>query len=144
MSVRERTIRQYHRLRRLEKDQRGKPEGETAGRIADKILAEHPELAATADPDVDEPRRTGRGPAAARAGGAGFGFMDFMRTVAKEFGLDEFDTLVNDIERDFPGLIDEVVKQAQDTKKKRPDDAKAEGPKRRRSSFRGFGKRGDR
>lgn len=142
MSVRERTIRQYHRLRRLEKDQRGKPEGDTAGRIADKLLAEHPELAATADPDVAEPHRTG--PAAARPGNAGFGFMDFMRTVAKEFGLDEFDTLVNDIERDFPGLIDEVVKQAQDTKNKRPADAKEKRAKRRRSSFRGFGKRGDR
>jgi hypothetical protein len=143
MSVRERTIRQYHRLRRLEKDQAGKPEGETAGRIADKLLAQNPELAGTVDPD-DTSDRGSRGPAASRPGSPGYGFMDFMRNVAREFGLDEFDTLINDIERDFPGLIDEVVKQAQDNKKKRPAEAKPKKPRRRRSSFGRMGKRGDR
>ena len=118
MSLRPRTVEQYHRLRRLAADQAGKPEGATAGGIADKLLAKHPELANTSDPDQGT-RRPAQTHAASAAGGP-FGFMDFMKTVAREFGLDEFDTLLADIEGDFPGLIDEVVRQATDQKKARP------------------------
>ena len=96
----ERTIRQYHALRTLERDQTGKPEGKTAGKVAAKLLAKHPELART---------RPKTEPAAATGG---YSFVDLMRKVAEEFGFDELDKIINEVEKDFPGLLDNVTKQA--------------------------------
>jgi len=128
VSLRPRTVEQYHRLRRLAADQAGKPEGATAGGIADKLLAKHPELANTADPDrgARQAAQTHSGPPS--SSGGPFGFMEFMKTVAREFGLSEFDTLLADIEGDFPGLIDEVVRQATEQRKTRPKGTKR-GPR---------------
>lgn len=102
MPLAAKTISQYHKLRALQKDQDGKPEGSTAGSIADRLLEKHPELAASrapADGSAPTPNE--------------YAFTDFLRTVAKTLGIDTLDDMIEDINRDFPGLIDEVVKQAQ-------------------------------
>ena len=112
MPVAERVVSQYHKLRALEKDQKGKPEGDTAGAIADKLLAKYPGLAASSAPPP------GRTPAAPDIGD--YSFTDFLKVVATGLGMTPLDKLIDEINKDFPGFIDEAVKQATGHGKRRP------------------------
>ena len=103
MSLTEAKIRHYHQLRRLAKDQAGKPEGQTAAKIANKLLAKYPELERTREP------RAASG--AARSTGAnqsgGPSFKDLLRDIAAQNGAQEAADLLDGVEQLFPGLIDE-------------------------------------
>ena len=112
MPLAAKTVSQYHKLRALEKDQKGKPEGNTAGAIADKLLAKFPELAASEAPPP------GRTPAAPSMGD--FSFTDFLKVVTTGLGMGPLDSLIDEINKDFPGFIDEAVRQATGHGKRRP------------------------
>ena len=106
MSLTDTKIRQYHQLRALAKDQAGNPEGETAKKIADKMLAKYPELGGTREPHGGRPKappfRWGN-----KSGGPSF--TDLLRDIAAENGAQDAADLLDGVERMFPGLIDQSL-----------------------------------
>lgn len=113
MALKPSTIRQYHALRRLARDQAGQPEGQTAKRVADKMLAKHPELAQTRDPDAQSPRPGGstgqRRPYTGSRPSGGPSFRELIRDIAAQNGAEEAAEFLDGVEQAFPGLLDQAV-----------------------------------